>query len=71
MLCRRRSRLGHAAEATKWLKKAIDEIDRPAQEKSQAAPIPWNRRLTLQLLHREAEELLKKGAGGSNQGSGG
>ncbi|MDZ4689371.1 MAG: tetratricopeptide repeat protein [Planctomycetaceae bacterium] len=53
-------RLGHAAEAEKWLKMALDEMDRPQPEKSQAAAIPWNRRLTLQLLRREAEELLKQ-----------
>jgi WD40 repeat protein/tetratricopeptide (TPR) repeat protein len=53
-------RLGHAAEAEKWLKKAVLEIDRPVPENWQAAPITWNWRLTLQLLRHEAEELLKQ-----------
>jgi len=53
-------RLGHAAEADKWLKKAMQEIDRPPPEQSQAAASSWNRRLTLQLLRHEAEELLKQ-----------
>jgi tetratricopeptide (TPR) repeat protein len=50
-------RLGHAEEAKKWLAKTVQAIDRP--EKADG-PVPWNRCLTLQLLRREAEEVLSK-----------
>jgi tetratricopeptide (TPR) repeat protein len=54
-------RLGHAAEAASWLEKAVQEIDEPSPKTAQdAATNDWNRRLTLQLLRREAEELLAK-----------
>jgi tetratricopeptide (TPR) repeat protein len=54
-------RLGHAEEAASWLKKAVQEIDKPSPKTGQdPAPISWNRRLTVQLLRREAEELLAK-----------
>ena len=57
-------RLGHAAEAASWLEKAMKEIDQPSPKAAQApATIPWNRRLTSQLLRREAEELLKNESG--------
>ena len=51
-------RLGHVEEEEKWHDKAVQSID----QKTTAAvnPLPWNRRLTLQLLRREAEELLKQ-----------
>jgi tetratricopeptide (TPR) repeat protein len=58
-------RLGHAEEAKSWLAKAIELIDRTmrsaAKEQpdvppaSASAPLPWNRKLTLQLLRAEAE----------------
>jgi tetratricopeptide (TPR) repeat protein len=52
-------RLGHAAEAASWLEKAVQEIDQPSPETAQdKATKNWNRRLTLQLLRRDAEELL-------------
>ena len=58
-----RHRLGHTAEAAGWLKKAVEAIDEPSPKTAQApATIPWNRRLTSQLLRREAEELLKNPA---------
>jgi tetratricopeptide (TPR) repeat protein/WD40 repeat protein len=54
-------RLGHAAEAASWLKKAVKEIDEPSPEMAQDATTKkWNRRLTLRLLRREAEELMGK-----------
>jgi tetratricopeptide (TPR) repeat protein len=54
-------RLGHTAEAANWLKKAVQEIDRPSPKTAQdPATNTWNRRLTLELLRREAEELLAK-----------
>jgi serine/threonine protein kinase/Flp pilus assembly protein TadD len=66
-------RLGHALEARQWLDKAIQATDRaldlsakpaagpPRNATDPAGGIPpaWNRRLTLQLLRREAVELLK------------
>jgi serine/threonine protein kinase/WD40 repeat protein/tetratricopeptide (TPR) repeat protein len=54
-------RLGHTEEARRWLEKAVNDIDQPPPERPQDEKASaWNRRLTLQLLRREAEELLKK-----------
>jgi serine/threonine protein kinase/Flp pilus assembly protein TadD len=64
--------LGHALEAQQWLDKAIQATDRaldpsakpaasPARDATDPAggiPPAWTRRLTLQLLRREAVELL-------------
>jgi tetratricopeptide (TPR) repeat protein len=63
-------RLGHADEARRWLEKAAhatEEALKPpagtSDKSSMNAPgtIPpnWNRKLTLQLLRREAEELIQ------------
>jgi tetratricopeptide (TPR) repeat protein len=66
-------RLGHTQEAQQWLDKANKATDRaldpsakpatgPARNATDPAggiPPAWNRRLTLQLLRREAVELLK------------
>jgi tetratricopeptide (TPR) repeat protein len=56
-------RLGHVGEANKRLDMAVQWIDEKLQkpkEPSSVRPLPLNRRLTLQLLCREAEELLKQ-----------
>ena len=54
-------RLGHTAEASAWLKKAVQELDKPSPKAAQdPASNTWNRRLTSRLLRREAEELLAK-----------
>jgi hypothetical protein len=53
-------RLGHAEQARHWLDKASRQGERPKPAKTSGAPFPWNRRLTLQLLRREAEQLLKE-----------
>jgi serine/threonine protein kinase/WD40 repeat protein/tetratricopeptide (TPR) repeat protein len=55
-------RLGHAAEAGRWLDKAVQWIKRQAKEPSNPAEGTWYRRLTLQLLCREAEALLNQPA---------
>jgi tetratricopeptide (TPR) repeat protein len=56
-------RLGHSDEAQKWLDKAVQWTDQAGQEKEKdpaiKVPMPWNRRLTLQLLRREAETLIQ------------
>jgi tetratricopeptide (TPR) repeat protein len=66
-------RLGHAAEARQWLDKALQATERAlaasgkptagrapdATEAAGGIPPAWNRRLTLELLRREAVELLK------------
>ena len=52
-------RLGHDTEAASWLKKAVQAIDE-SKTGQDPATNTWNRRVTLQLLRREAEELLKK-----------
>src|SRR5439155_26254291 len=46
-------RQGNADEARRWLAKAVEALD------SELVNAPWNRRLTLQLLRREAEELVE------------
>jgi eukaryotic-like serine/threonine-protein kinase len=53
-------RLGHSDEAKKWLHKAVTDIEQSPSEGAKVANAAWNRRLTLQLLRREAEELLKQ-----------
>ncbi len=55
-------RLGHTDEARRWLDKATRATEEAL--KSPAAP-PWNRKVTLQLLRREAEELIQRLAGTS------
>ena len=57
-------RLGHVEEAKIWHDKAIQWIDQKMQRKPEdpaaANPLPWNRLVTVELLRREAEELLKQ-----------
>jgi acyl-homoserine lactone acylase PvdQ len=54
-------RLGHTAEASVWLEKAVQELDKPSPKAAQdPASNTWNRRLTSRLLRREAEEFLAK-----------
>jgi tetratricopeptide (TPR) repeat protein len=61
-------RLKHSEEAKKWLDKAREWIDQARRQKAyeggyNKAPswdkIPWNERLALTVLQREAEALLK------------
>jgi tetratricopeptide (TPR) repeat protein len=71
-------RLGHTDEARRWLEKGIQATEEalkppaePAEKSTTAAgtiPPPWNRKLTLQLLRREAEEQIQgpRGKPGSN-----
>jgi tetratricopeptide (TPR) repeat protein len=60
--------LGHADEARRWLDRAAEWMDRSREKKDGGAAdrntlawdqIPWDERLTLQLLRAEAEELVK------------
>ena len=48
----------------RWLDRAAKSITQPDAKDNATAPaedsIPWNRRQTLQLLHREAEKVLKE-----------
>jgi tetratricopeptide (TPR) repeat protein len=62
-------RLGNTTEAARWLKKAVEEIDQSKTAQDRVS-VSWNRRLTFQLLRREAEELLKKELGVRDQASG-
>jgi serine/threonine protein kinase/tetratricopeptide (TPR) repeat protein len=48
-------RLGQAEEGRRWLDKAIKGTEQETRNNG----LPWSRRLTLQLLRREAEALLK------------
>jgi tetratricopeptide (TPR) repeat protein len=52
-------RLGHAEEARQWLDRMVRHTEHGREKEGSGAVAPWNRRLTLQLLRREAEELLK------------
>ena len=61
-------RLGRTAKAQQLLREAVQWIEKNGQEKlAEGAelkePLPWSLRLDLQLLRREAEELLGKKAG--------
>jgi tetratricopeptide (TPR) repeat protein len=61
-------RLGRPAQAQQLLREAVQWIEKNGQEKlAEGAelkePLPWSRRLDLQLLRREAEELLAKKSG--------
>jgi tetratricopeptide (TPR) repeat protein len=54
---------GRSQEAKRLLAKAVKDIEQPPPERPlDGTAIPWNRRLTLQLLRREAEALLKEPA---------
>ena len=48
-------KLGHQAEAKQWFDKAVECTDNVLDENS---AVRWNRRLTLELLRSEAEDLL-------------
>jgi Flp pilus assembly protein TadD len=61
-------RLGHAEEGRRWLGKAIKHVEQETQDPSNQAGQTWNRRLTLQLLRREAEALLNGAAADPAQG---
>jgi serine/threonine protein kinase/tetratricopeptide (TPR) repeat protein len=47
-------RLGQAGRAGEWLGKAIERAELESQDRR----LPWTRRVTLQLLRREAEDLV-------------
>jgi serine/threonine protein kinase/Tfp pilus assembly protein PilF len=50
-------RLGNTAKAREWLAKAVHQIERVAADKDN--DLRWNQQLTLRLLRKEAETLLK------------
>jgi tetratricopeptide (TPR) repeat protein len=53
-------RLGHSEKAKKWLDKAAAWTDKAIREADKnTEDLPWNRRLTLNLLRAEAQALLK------------
>jgi hypothetical protein len=56
-------RSGHAEDARQCLDNAIKQMEQEAQDLSNDPGKYWNRRLTLQLLRREAEALLTGPAG--------
>jgi WD40 repeat protein/serine/threonine protein kinase len=49
-------RLGHGGEARRWLEEANAQVDQALGE-----TLPWYRRLSLQVLRREAEALIGPG----------
>jgi tetratricopeptide (TPR) repeat protein len=53
-------RLGNAREAASWLEKAVQATNGPSPGTARGpGSDAWNRRLTLRLLRREAEDLLQ------------
>jgi WD40 repeat protein/tetratricopeptide (TPR) repeat protein len=59
--------LKHGEEARKWLKDAVTWMDEAAQKKGEGAEggnllpwdkLPWNERMALEILRREAEKLV-------------
>jgi WD40 repeat protein/tetratricopeptide (TPR) repeat protein len=52
------ARLGHGAEARPWLEKAAAWIEEALTRKPEENPLPWDQRLILQRLRREAEALI-------------
>jgi len=63
-------RLGRADKAKEWLDKALKDIEQPPQDRPQdGGAMRWNRRLTLQILRREAEKLLKEESATKHQES--
>lgn len=63
-------RLGNHAEANAWLNDAVRWMNRAEKEAEKTVVgqptrwerLPWEERLTLQILRREAEDLIKKGS---------
>jgi tetratricopeptide (TPR) repeat protein len=55
-------RLGHAEQAREWLDQAAKWAEKTGKDSVRSGPgrkpLPWNRRLTLELLRREAESLI-------------
>ncbi len=51
-------RLGNVDEAQQWLDKATQWTQQVLAERPEGAGTAWNRRLTLELLRHEAEELI-------------
>ncbi len=52
-------KLGHSAEAKQWFGKAVEWTERVLDENREYhKPVVWNRRLTLELFHKEAAQLL-------------
>jgi hypothetical protein len=47
-------RLGHVREGRGWLGKAVERMNRETRNDT----LPWNRRVTLQLLRLEAAALV-------------
>ena len=59
-------RLGHASEARTCLKKACDDAEKALKHPDSdidGSKLPWNRRLTFELLRKEAEALIADTAG--------
>ena len=53
-------KLGHEAEAEKWLDKANEWTDKVIRENEEGTTtLAWNRRLTLKLLRTEAEGMIE------------
>jgi WD40 repeat protein/serine/threonine protein kinase/tetratricopeptide (TPR) repeat protein len=54
-------RLGHGAEARKWLARATAWADREVRDRPRwVAPLPWSVRLKVLTLEREAQALLQR-----------
>jgi serine/threonine protein kinase/Tfp pilus assembly protein PilF len=65
-------RLGHGQQAKQFLAKAVKDIEHPSADRPGHGSTRrwWTRRVTLQILRHEAEEVLQKEAGAKDQESG-
>jgi serine/threonine protein kinase/Flp pilus assembly protein TadD len=64
-------RLGHGQQAKQFLAKAVKDIEHPSADRpGHGSTRSWNRRVTLQILRHEAEEVFQKESGAKDQGSG-
>ncbi len=58
------SQLGQSATARQWYDKASSWVAQTVAERERAGQLkwPWNRRLTIELLEREAAQVLQDAA---------
>jgi tetratricopeptide (TPR) repeat protein len=64
------ARLGHMAEARRWLDRAVVWMEHGARQKPEekdSAPLAWDQWVELRLLRSEAEGLLGQNGGGKRQ----
>jgi Flp pilus assembly protein TadD len=75
LLAMAHQKLGHTEEARKWLAKACQWIDQAVKDDLKQTlpgiPFDWSHRLEMQLIRREAEELIRLGPTANSRSPGG